>query len=84
MSDLEHVQRLCERLGAAPAQARIMATQLLKRADQLVQARGCSRVEALQYLLELTTMGASGASPPGFEGGPPPSGSSGGAAERLV
>ncbi|MCC5025343.1 MAG: hypothetical protein J6386_22320 [Candidatus Synoicihabitans palmerolidicus] len=72
MNELEQVTKLCERLGAESDRAEAMARQLLKRAEQISAERGCSRVEAMEYLLELTTKGASGVTPPGFEGGTPP------------
>ncbi|MCF3649949.1 hypothetical protein [Synoicihabitans lomoniglobus] len=72
MTDLERVTALCRKLGAAPEQAATMARQLLKRSEQLASERGCSHVEAMEYLLRLTIQGASGEAPPGFEGGVPP------------
>lgn len=72
MSELEQVKRLCASLGADDAQAERMATQLLKRADQIATERNCDRVQAMNYLLELTLKGAKGEPPPGFEGGAPP------------
>ncbi|MGF1483532.1 MAG: hypothetical protein ACFBZ8_04120 [Opitutales bacterium] len=36
-----------QRLGAPPEQARVMARQLRKRADQLAAERGLDRVQAL-------------------------------------
>lgn len=69
----EHGQlvQLCLSWGAEPAQAAAMATQLAKRADQLVVERGMPRVEAMGYLLQLVAKGRSGEAPPGFEGGKP-------------
>ncbi len=72
MTETEQIAALCRQWGAAPEQAQTMARQLLKRAEQLAEQRGCSRVDALQYLLNLTLRGARGESPPGFEGGAPP------------
>ena len=73
MTETEHEQlvRLCMRWGAEPAQAAVMATQLAKRADQLVAERGMPRVDAMAYLLQLVAKGRSGEAPPGFEGGGP-------------
>ena len=68
MTERESLVRLCENLGAAPTQAAVMADQVLKRCDQLVAERGVSRVQAMQYLLELLTKGARGEVPAGFEG----------------
>lgn len=72
MTEHEQLAQLCERMGAGRAQAEAMATQLEKRADQLVTTRGISRIEAMKYLLQLVVKGRSGEAPPGFEGGPPP------------
>ncbi len=70
MSELEQVTALCARLGAAPEQARTMALQLLKRADQLAAERGIGRTEALKGLLDVVVRGRAGEPPPGFT--PPP------------
>lgn len=72
MSELEQVKRLCASLGADDGQAERMAAQLMKRADQIAKQRGCSRVDAMQYLLSLTMKGAQGETPEGFEGGKAP------------
>ena len=69
----EQLQALCERLGAAPAQAAAMADQLLKRCDQLVAERGWTRVRAMEHLLTVLVKGRGGETVPGFEGGIPPS-----------
>jgi hypothetical protein len=45
-----------------------MASQLLKRAEQLAAKRGIGKPQALAYLLELTVKGRSGETPQGFEG----------------
>lgn len=68
MNEQQSIAALCTRLGAPPAQADAMARQLIKRCDQLVESRGWSRVQAMQYLLELLTKGAQGETPAGFEG----------------
>lgn len=72
MSEHEQLVALCAKMGAAHAQAEIMATQLAKRADQLAAERGITRVEAMGRLLQLVVKGRSGEAPPGFEGGQPP------------
>ena len=66
MNEVEQLTELCRRLGANPQQASVMATQLLKRADQLATERGIERTAALSYLIELTTKGRSGESPSEF------------------
>lgn len=72
MSEIEQIERLCRSLGADGEQARRMAEQLLKRADQIAAERNCDRLQAMQHLLSLTFQGAQGETPPGFEGGKPP------------
>ncbi len=67
MSDLEKITVICERLGAAHAQAATMATQLLKRADQLAAERGITRETALAQLLQILVEGRQGNLPPGFQ-----------------
>ena len=65
MSEHEQLIELCLRLGSNRAQAEAMATQLSKRADQLVVSRRISRTEAMAYLLQLVVKGRSGEAPPG-------------------
>jgi len=59
---------LCQKLGSPEDQAKRMAGQLIKRADQWVEERGMDRVEAMQRLLDLVVSGRQGLTPPGFEG----------------
>ena len=63
MTEQEQVARLCERLGASPAQAATMAAQLLKRAEQIAGERGITREAALQSLLEVVVKGRAGEVP---------------------
>jgi hypothetical protein len=72
MTELEQLIRLCEQLGSTTAQARTMALQLLKRADQLVVERGISRETALKELLEVVVKGRAGEVPARFAPNPPP------------
>lgn len=72
MNEHDQLVALCVKMGAAPTQAQVMATQLAKRADQLVAERGITRIEAMAHLLQLVVKGRSGEAPPGFEGGQPP------------
>jgi len=72
MTEHEQLVALCAKMGAAPTQAELMATQLAKRADQLAAERGITRVQAMAHLLQLVVKGRSGEAPPGFEGGAPP------------
>lgn len=51
-SQLEQVALLLTRLGAEDAQAKVMASQLLKRARQIAQEREITEPEALENLLK--------------------------------
>lgn len=64
MTELEQLTALCQRLGAAPAQAGTMAAQMLKRADQLAAERGIGRTAAMAYLIDLVVRGRNGEPPP--------------------
>ena len=75
MTELEQLTQLCERLGAPPAQAATMATQLLKRAEQIAAERNIPREEALRGLIEVVVKGRAGEVPAKFL--PPPSGGAG-------
>jgi hypothetical protein len=66
MSEHEQLTQLCERLGAPPVQAATMATQLLKRAEQIAAERGITREAALQTLLEVVIKGRAGEVPARF------------------
>ena len=66
MTELEQLTQLCERLGATPAQARTMAAQLLKRADQIAGERGVPREAALKGLLDVVIKGRAGEVPASF------------------
>ncbi|MBL9211666.1 MAG: hypothetical protein JNL92_14435 [Opitutaceae bacterium] len=72
MTELEQLTQLCARLGASPAQAAIMAAQLVKRADQLATERGVAREVALRGLLEVVVKGRAGEVPAAFTVAPPP------------
>jgi len=67
MNELEQLTALCGRLGAPAAQARTMAAQLLKRAEQLAAERGVSREAALRGLLDVVVKGRAGEVPAGFQ-----------------
>jgi len=71
MSELEQLSALCQQLGASAEQATVMATQLLKRAEQLAAQRGTTREAELQKLLQLVTSGRSGEVPKDFQAPPP-------------
>jgi len=70
MSELEQLSVLCQRLGASPEQATVMAAQLLKRAEQLAAQRGTAREAELQKLLQLVTSGRAGEVPKDFQPAP--------------
>lgn len=71
MNEHERLSQLCTRLGATADQASLMATQLMKRADQLSAERGTPREAELQRLLELLTQGRAGQVPKDFVAPPP-------------
>ena len=73
MNEQDQLTQLCEKLGAPPAQAAVMAAQLLKRADQLATERGRPREETLRHLLRLLVQGRSGEVPEDFPATTPPS-----------
>lgn len=75
MTEREQLVRLCEGLGASPAQAATMAAQLLKRAEQIAAERGLSREEALGGLIEIVVKGRAGEVPARFA--PPERGDAG-------
>jgi hypothetical protein len=65
MDELAKLSELCLRLGAASTeQARVMAAQLMKRADQLALQRGIPREEAMRHLLNVLVHGRAGEVPP--------------------
>lgn len=66
MTELEQLTGLCERLGASGAQARTMAAQLLKRAEQIAAERSIPREVALRDLLEVVVKGRAGEVPERF------------------
>ncbi len=57
---IERVVGAFENLGSSTQQARVMATQLVKRANQLARERGTSLVEELGKLLETVSCGSQG------------------------
>ena len=75
MTEQEQLAQLCQRLGAPPAQAIVMASQLLKRAEQLAAERGTTREAALARLLDMLVKGRAGEVPAEFA--PPPEKNSG-------
>jgi hypothetical protein len=60
MGEIENLAAALERMGAPAPQARTMARQLLKRAEQIAAERDIAPVEALAYLLKLTQSGREG------------------------
>lgn len=61
--DLDLVTELFERMGAESGQARAMAAQLLKRAEQLAAERSISKIEASRRLLEQIVQARQGKAP---------------------
>ena len=70
MTELDQLAQAFERLGAAPASARTMAAQLLKRAEQLAAQHGTTREAELARLLDFVVKGRAGEVPAEFA--PPP------------
>lgn len=68
MTEVDQVTALCERLGAPRAQAKVMALQLIKRADQIAAERSIPRAEAMRGLLEVVMKGRAGEVPARFAG----------------
>ena len=50
--EIEKVAELFIGMGASREQANVMAAQLLKRAEQIAEERGISKVAALESLLK--------------------------------
>ena len=71
-NEMDMLVRLCTGLGADPGQAGAMASQLMKRADQLAAERNIPREEAMRYLLEVVTKGHAGEVPPSYDEIRPP------------
>ena len=68
MNELEKLAQIFARLGAPPTQARVMAAQLLKRAEQLAAERGIARETALKDLLDVVVKGRAGEVPAKYGG----------------
>lgn len=62
--DEEKVSALCTKLGSPPEQARVMARQMLKRADQLARRHDVEPLAALDWLLRAMISGRQGDTPP--------------------
>jgi hypothetical protein len=71
MNELDQLTELCQRLGANPEQARVMAAQLLKRAEQLALEKNSTREAELKRLLDLVVKGRAGEVPKDFVPPPP-------------
>ena len=71
-AEFEMLVRLCAGLGADAEQARTMASQLMKRAEQLAAERNIPREEAMRYLLEVVTKGRAGEVAPSYDKAHPP------------
>lgn len=62
MNEIEHVSVLLRKMGAEEDRARVMAAQLVKRAEQIGKERGIEKVAALAELLQLVRSGREGES----------------------
>ena len=65
---ITQVAQAFKNLGSSTEQARIMAEQLVKRADQLAKENNSSFIEELGKLLETVSCGAQGRLKPSDEG----------------
>ena len=65
---IAQVAQAFKNLGSSNEQARIMAEQLVKRADQLAKENNSSLIEELGKLLETVSCGAQGRLKPSDEG----------------
>ena len=65
--EIEKVSEIFLNLGAENEQARLMARQLIKRAEQRAVEKGSSKVAELQKLLEVSVFGAQGRLKPSDE-----------------
>lgn len=63
MSDELQLAAFCRNMGVQPPRDRLMARQLLKRADQIAAERGVEPLEALQELLSLLVSAKNGGNP---------------------
>ena len=66
--EVEQLEKVFSSRGASPSQAKVMASQISKRADQWVAERGISRLEALKRLLDIVIAGRDGVVPKDFDG----------------
>ena len=55
--EIEKITMICKRTGVTDEQAKLMASRLIKRADQLALEREITRVEAMSHLLGLLVKG---------------------------
>ncbi|MDQ8188148.1 hypothetical protein [Pelagicoccus sp. SDUM812002] len=60
MGEIEQVAGVLKQLGAEDDQAKVMAAQLIKRAEQISEERGVEKVSALAELLQLVKSGRDG------------------------
>ena len=58
--EIQKVAKIFQNLGAEKTRAVTMASQLIKRAEQLAMLNSSSKVSELQALLETTICGAKG------------------------
>jgi len=54
------VAQIFVKLGASEKNAKLMARQLIKRAEQVAKEKKTSKIEELQKLLEISVLGAQG------------------------
>jgi hypothetical protein len=54
------VAQIFVKLGASEKNAKVMAKQLIKRAEQVAEEKKTSKITELQKLLEISVLGAQG------------------------
>jgi len=66
VDEVSQLAKVFANLGAEPSQARTMARQILRRAEQLAAENNISRVESLDRLMRLCVRGFHGEIDPKF------------------
>ena len=66
MDEISQLAKVFENLGAPAGKARIMAGQLLRRAEQIAAERNISKIESLDRLIRLCVKGFHGEVDPNF------------------
>ena len=59
-NEVIEVARVFKNLGADEAKAKVMASQIIKRAERIAEEKESSKVDELRKLLEIAVLGAQG------------------------